>query len=263
MSRGPEASAEAVRRKKRPVRRDKDHQPAWLWLVLLFVLAALTAAWASSCGKRQAALSEVPLSTETRTRLESGTAPRDAASFTDRAGWLEENRKQAEKGLSYFYEKTGVQPYIYLRTAAGDGAADRTEMDGYAQALYASLFSDETHLLILLEEQPDSEPSVRTGFAAGRTAASVMDGEALDILAAYFRVGFAAGEGLTSPQKAAAAGEALQRTADNIMGIRNTSSWVIALIVLLVLLLLLAVRDFRRGWVRETQKEEKGKSGNA
>ncbi|MBO4839299.1 MAG: hypothetical protein J5493_08045 [Lachnospiraceae bacterium] len=262
MSRGPEASAEAVRRKKRPVRRDKDHQPAWLWLVLLFVLTALTAAWASSCGRQQAAYADVPLTEEHRTRLETASL-RDTSYFTDRSGWLEANRKQAEKGLRYFYEKTGVQPHVYVRSVMGDRTADRAEMDSYARSLYGSLFGDEAHLLILVDEQPDREEPFLVGFAAGRLAASVMDEEALSILEAYWKIGFAAGEGLTAPQKAAAAGDALRRTADNIMGVHNSSGWVIALIVLLVLLLLLAARDFLRNWNRLKKKEEKAADGNA
>ena len=261
MSRGPETSSEKVRRKRYRVRRNKDHQPAWLWLVLLFVLAALTAAWASSCGRRQTAFSEVPLTAEHRTRLELPPM-RETAYFTDRVGWLEENGKQVEKDLRYFYEKTGVQPHVYLRGASGERSTDRGEMDGYARALYGSLFTDESHLLILAEEQTDAAEPPRIGFAAGRAAASVMDEEALSILEAYWRIGFSAGEELTPSRKAAAAGDALRRTADNIMGVEHRSGWVIALIVLVSLLLLLAAREFQRNWNRLNKKEEKPADGN-
>lgn len=262
MSRGPEMSAETARRKKRRDREGRDRQPAWLWIVILFALASLTAAWASSCGRRQASYADVPLTAEHRTRLELASL-RETPYFTDRVGWLEANRKQAEKGLRYFYEKTGVQPHLYVRSVMGYRTADRAEMDGYAQALYGSLFSDEGHLLILADEQPDREEPFLVGFAAGRMASSVMDEEALSILEAYWKAGFAEGESLTAPQKAAAAGDVLRRTADNIMGVENSSGWVIALIVLVSLLLLLAARDFLRNWNRLKKKEEQAPDGNA
>ncbi len=264
MSRSPEIPSEPVRRKKRQARRgrDRDRQPAWLWIVLLFALASLTAAWASSCGKQQTAYSDIPESTVRRSRLELSTL-RETAYFTDRMGWLESNPKQAESGLRYFYEKTGVQPHLYIRSAAGARTVGRAEMDGYAEALYGSLFSDGGHLLILLDEQPDREPPFMIGFAAGRDAASVLDEEALAILEAYWKAAFSDGEGLTSPQKAAAAGEALRRTADNIMGERNSTGWVIALVVLVGALLLFAGRDFLKAWNRLNKKEDRAGSGNA
>ena len=78
-----------------------------------------------------------------------------------------------------------------------------------------------------------------------------------------WKAAFSDGEGLTSPQKAAAAGEALRRTADNIMGERNSTGWVIALVVLVGALLLFAGRDFLKAWNRLNKKEDRAGSGNA
>ena len=90
-----------------------------------------------------------------------------------------------------------------------------------------------------------------------------MDEEALSILEAYWKAAFSEGESLTAPQKAAAVSGALSRTADNIMGVENSSGWIIALIVLVSLLLLLAARDFLRNWNRLKKKEERAEDRNA
>ena len=244
-------SPAAARKRPRPKRgrKDRERQRAWLWPLLLLLLAMLTAFLAVSCGKQSGAVAEVPRSTQRRARLESGSV-RETAYITDRLGWLEENRGPAEAGLRYFYRQSGVQPHLYLRGAQPSaGSVDRDSMNGYAAALYGSLFSDEGHLLIFLEEEERSG-SLRWGFAWGKQAAAVLDPEAQEILRAYWDILLADSAELADGQKAAAIEEALKRSADNIMMVQNTGGWIWFLGILLGGILLLGAWEFRKNWVR-------------
>ncbi|MBP3729162.1 MAG: hypothetical protein J6H18_02690 [Lachnospiraceae bacterium] len=238
---------------RRQDRRNREQQPAWLWLLLLLFLSALTAMAAVSCGKQEEAVSAVPPSLVRRAPL-TEEFPRDGVLYTDRLGWLTEFYREAESGLRYFRETTGVQPYLYLRSALGKGSYSQEELDRSAEILYDSLFHDDLHLLILVDEQAEREEAMLMGMAVGKTAASVMDREAREILRAYWQIDLGESRGLTSPQKAAAMGTALRRTADNIMMVQNTSGWIWLLLLLTVGLLLMAAWEFRKNWLKQKQE---------
>lgn len=210
----------------------------------------LTAVLAVSCGRQNGAVSAVPQSTQRRSKLDSGGG-RVSSYVTDRVGWLEENRALAEAGLSYFFDKTGVQPHIYLRqTQNREAGSGQAEWDSYAEALYGSLFSDERHLLVLVEEQETAGDSqgLRYGLAWGKQAAAVMDQEAREILDAYWAVFLADSGELADGQKASALAEVFQRTADNIMMVKKTGGWIWALGILVGGILLLAAWEFQKNW---------------
>lgn len=232
----------------------REQQRAWLWVLLFLTCGILTAVLALSLGQQSGASAAVPRSAQRRSRLETGSV-RESSYVTDRLGWLEENRRQAESGLKYFYDKTGVQPHIYLRNAQNQGAGDsRENMDSYSSALYGSLFSDERHLLIVVEEQENGS-LLRVGLAPGRQAQSVMDPEALEILLAYWNILLEDSQDLAGGQKASAIGETLKKTADNIMRVRNSGSWIWLLGILIGGILLIGAWEFRKNWMRLKSEE--------
>lgn len=256
----PVAEGTIRRRSRIPGRRmekKREQQRAWLWVLLLFVCAVLTALLALSLGRQSDASAVVPRSAQRRSPLEGGGA--ETLYVTDRVGWLEENRGQAEAGLRYFYEKTGVQPHIYVRGAQNPGiSSPRENLDNYGAALYGSLFNDEAHLLIIVEEKENGS-ILQAGFAPGKQALSVMDQEAMDILRAYWKTLLEDSRNLAEGQKAAAIGEVLEKTADNIMMVKNTGGWLFMLALLTGGILLLAVLEFRRNWMRIKSETQNGK----
>ena len=173
--------------------------------------------------------------------------------MTDRIGWLEENRDRAEPGLKYFYDKTGVQPHIYLRSTQS-GGENRESMNSYAEALYGSLFGDERHLLLLVEE---TDGRLFYGMAVGKLADAVMDQEAREILEDYWDILLEDSENLGGGQRAAAMGEALERTAANIMMVKQTGGWIWMLVLLVTGILLLAGLEYRKNWKRIQAEEER------
>ena len=103
--------------------------------------------------------------------------------FTDELGWIDK-RTQLEAGMKTFYQKTGVQPYLYI-TDNIDGSQSPSEADvrDFAFSLYDRLFSDEAHLLLIFFEPSPSQYS--TWYVTGTQAKAVLDAEAMDILLDY------------------------------------------------------------------------------
>jgi len=125
---------------------------------------------------------QVTRSTVTREPLPSGSV-NETGYYTDELGWIG-NRTALTAGMRSFYQRTGVQPHLYI---AGSiyGLTNPTDDDAerFADEKYEALFSDEAHLLVIFfEPEPDR---YQTWYRGGRQAKSVLDDEAMDILLDY------------------------------------------------------------------------------
>ena len=99
--------------------------------------------------------------------------------YTDADGdWIHSAGRLLD-GLEEFYERTGVQPYVYIlpngQTTSG------SELQSTSDALYDELFSDEGHLLLVFCDAGDG--TFNCGYTVGTAASAIMDSEALGILA--------------------------------------------------------------------------------
>lgn len=104
--------------------------------------------------------------------------------YTDELGWIQSD-STLETGLKEFFNKTGVQPYLYLTdTVNGTTAPTEKDMDSYANQLYDRLFDDEGHILLLFYEH-NSDGNYKEWYVCGTMAKTVMDQEACDILLDY------------------------------------------------------------------------------
>ncbi len=154
-------------------------------LVLAALLIALLTTAIPSCGSGEMAYGNAPASQSQS--VSSSTVreklPADAVSktdwYTDADGDWIHNASALTRGLEEFYEKTGVQPYVYIlpngQTTSG------SELTQIAEELYPELFSDEGHLLLVFCD--DGHGSFTCGYCVGTAASSVVDSEALTILA--------------------------------------------------------------------------------
>jgi hypothetical protein len=126
--------------------------------------------------------SDITRSTIKREALPKGSVV-ETGYFTDELGWIDK-RTQLEAGMKTFYQKTGVQPYLYI-TDNIDGSQSPSEADvrDFAFSLYDRLFSDEAHLLLIFFEPSPSQYS--TWYVTGTQAKAVLDAEAMDILLDY------------------------------------------------------------------------------
>lgn len=107
--------------------------------------------------------------------------------FTDQLGWIG-RPSILNDGMSTFYQKTGVMPYLYL-TDNIDGNYDPSDeqMDAFTGALYDQLFTDENHFLLVFQEYGDY---YRTWYVSGSDAARTVDEIAaegiLDLVDKYY-----------------------------------------------------------------------------
>lgn len=100
--------------------------------------------------------------------------------YTDEGGWFS-NRSQLESGMRQFYQETGVQPYLYL--LPNGSVTSTTELTAMAEELYPQLFTDEGHFLLVFCD--NGAGSYNCGYTVGSQAKTVMDDEAIAILADY------------------------------------------------------------------------------
>lgn len=98
----------------------------------------------------------------------------------DQLGWLID-KGTVESGIDYFYDKTGVQPYLLLCDNMGGkgGTITDDEAESYLQNLYDKLYDDEGHMIFAFMEYESSQ--YITFIYTGRSADSVMDADARGI----------------------------------------------------------------------------------
>jgi len=103
--------------------------------------------------------------------------------FTDELGWID-NRTELLNGMRSFYQKTGVQPHLYITdTIGGSHHPTTAQVEAFAKEMYDALFDDEAHLLLIFFEF-EGDP-YHIWYLAGRQAKTVLDVEAMDILMDY------------------------------------------------------------------------------
>lgn len=105
--------------------------------------------------------------------------------YTDQANWIT-NEAQLTEGMEHFYEKTNVQPHLYLTEEIdGDVNPAIEEVQVFTQNLYDELFTDEAHALLVFFENDVYDEQVSYHMAVGQDAEEVMDEEAQNILFDY------------------------------------------------------------------------------
>jgi hypothetical protein len=94
------------------------------------------------------------------------------------------NRNLVRDSMRYFYEKTGVQPYLWItEDLGGSKDAPWDEIEAAMEELYTGEFTGEGHLLLLFYEP---EPGAyKTAYLAGAAAKAVIDDEAARMRSIY------------------------------------------------------------------------------
>ena len=253
------------RRREKPqnpelIQAAKDRRILRLWLGGAALLILAVYLLAVSCSKAVAASeSGVVKSLARRTRLAESSVI-ETVYYTDNLNRLGKNNTTILNGLKFFYQETGVQPYLYLTNNVGltDAAVSQENLDLYAQQLYRTLFKDEGHLLLVIFRNELSEPGELLSCVTGTAAATVMDEEAISILLQYYE---AAREGNdTSAYSDRQLAEVFRNTANNIMSVRNRTGWVVVLILTVLVFLVIIAADFRKAWQKREQEEAREKA---
>lgn len=101
--------------------------------------------------------------------------------YTDADGDWIHNESELVSGLKQFYRETGVQPYVYI--LPNGESTSVPDLKSRAEALYPQLFTDEAHFLLVFCD--DGRGGYNCGYTVGSQAKTVMDNEAVSILADY------------------------------------------------------------------------------
>lgn len=119
-------------------------------------------------------------STIERSKLDSSLCTRVDTWYQDDINWIHDE-KTLLKGLKTFYDKTGVQPYLWITdNINGKAKPNTSDFETALKSKYSELFKDEGHVIVCFME---SSPSVyATYYWAGSAAKGVIDDEAGEIL---------------------------------------------------------------------------------
>ena len=121
-------------------------------------------------------------STINREKIEN-PIPYDNNCIKDELGYVE-NTSKLSKNLKNFYNKTGIQPYIYLKSYDETLTSD-SQKDNYAQNWYEqNIDNEDTFLFVYYEDQNPNEIGYMA-YVNGKQVTSVMDSEAVHIFWNY------------------------------------------------------------------------------
>lgn len=127
-----------------------------------------------------AARPNIQQSTIERSKLDSSLCTKVDTWYQDDIDWIHDE-KTLLKGLRTFYDKTGVQPYLWITdNINGKAKPNTSDFETALKSKYSELFKDEGHIIVCFME---SSPSVyATYYWAGSAAKGVIDDEAGEIL---------------------------------------------------------------------------------
>lgn len=121
-------------------------------------------------------------STINREKIEN-PIPYDNNCIKDELGYVE-NTSKLSKNLKNFYNKTGIQPYIYLKSYDETLTSDN-QKDNYAQNWYEQNIDNEDTFLFVYYEDQDPNEIGYMAYVNGKQVTSVMDSEAVNIFWNY------------------------------------------------------------------------------
>ena len=204
-----------------------------VFLIVLFMFSSMLencSCSCSSCGKNssQQTVTEYK-SDRVREKLSSGNAYMNEC-IIDEPGWVR-NISGTSSDLQKFWKKTGVQPYVYLRSY--DSTLDEDDMVDWAEDYYDEHFDrDDIFLLVWFEGRSLDGSEDYVTYVNGKDTSSVMDAEAVEIFWNYLDRFYGESDDI---------GQVLvntfTKTADAIMNSREKSwfstTWKLALAALL------------------------------
>ena len=121
-------------------------------------------------------------STINREKIEN-PIPYDNNCIKDELGYVE-NTSKLSKNLKNFYNKTGIQPYIYLKSYDETLTSD-SQKNNYAQNWYEQNIDNEDTFLFVYYEDQDPNEIGYMAYVNGKQVTSVMDSEAVNIFWNY------------------------------------------------------------------------------
>lgn len=149
-----------------------------MMIVVFIALAMCVAGAVVSVNKSRS----IPYSTVQREPLDKSNV-NVTKYYEDNLDWITSEAK-VNKAMEYFFDKTGVQPYLLITdNILGDTWPENEDIDEYLNSVYDIKFTDEQHMILLYLDNGDSW---LTRYLCGKTARNVMDEEACEIMLSFF-----------------------------------------------------------------------------
>ena len=194
-------------------------------LVVVLIAGVLIAIGGSSAS--------VGASTVSREKLPA-SATQSTAFYEDTAGWIS-HRSELERGLKSFYKATGVHPYLYITEHLPAGETPQC----LAESLYDQRISDEGHFLLVFYD--NGQGGYDCGYVVGAEAKTVMDDEAVGILADYLNRYYTSD--LSDEEFLSAV---FEKTGERIMTVTKSPLPIVAVCVVVVVLAVLLFLWWKR-----------------
>ena len=121
-------------------------------------------------------------STINRTKIENPT-PYKNECIVDEMGWIT-NQSRLSKDLQKFYNKTGIQPYIYLKDY-DDTLETDLDKNEFANQYYDEYIDNEDTFLYIYFADSNPDEIGYMSYVNGKQVTSVMDQEAVNIFWSY------------------------------------------------------------------------------
>ena len=156
----------------------------------------------------------------------------------DWGDWIDESGEEAtlENGLKHFYEKTGVQPYLWIMGEEGKDYMSEGSVEELSEATYKEMFGDdEGHILVIFREYPNASSNYICTVTPGYDAETqVIDEEAREIILDFIDYYYTDSE-LNEGQFFA---QAFSSSADRIMTKQIPLSVLYTIIVVVIVLVI-------------------------
>ena len=178
----------------------------------------------------------------------------------DWGDWItEDTEDELIDGMEYFYDKTGVQPYLWIMGEEGAEYRSEGSLEELGEARYEELFGeDEGHLLVIFREYPNESGNYIETVTPGYDAESVvMDEQAEEILLDYLDYYYSD----SSLSEAEFFSKAFRKSADRIMTKQMSRVGIItiitgAFILVIGLVIVAKIRKKRKIAVAEQKAKE-------
>lgn len=155
----------------------------------------------------------------------------------DWGDWItEDTEDELIDGLEYFYDKTGVQPYLWITGEEGENYRSEGSVEELGETRYEELFGeDEGHMLVIFREYPNGSGNyIETVIPGYDAEAVVMDEQAEEILLDYLDYYYSD----DSLNEAEFFSMAFQKSADRIMTKQMSKITIITLITVALIIVL-------------------------
>ena len=151
----------------------------WLVILILIIIGALLPDDKNTSSGSGGGITK---STVNRERFDSSSYQKSDVWYRDELNWIT-NPTTLHRGMEHFYDKTGVQPFLYITDDVGTkGYASDSQLEKFGNEIYDKYFDDECHLVVVFYEK---DKKYRSFYVTGTQAKTVIDDEAGEILLDY------------------------------------------------------------------------------